>query len=559
MRHRCIASVLMAPSFLMWLTYSFHLVPAQTRHFKLSSKPPSSSAPAGVVAAAVMPSPLTARRRYRSHIHALASNKGGADEENNINDNDKNNNNNSSDDIERGGGINISQRIGDRSVVAILAAAFLNLLGFTMAGPITPALGRHFDLTVGASFGSLTSAYPLGMLFGLALWPQLSDRIGRKPVMAISLFGSGMGLGLQSHAVRSGWSLQSFLLARVLTGCFSGSSPVSKAYLADVGVSTGRLPKYLAWRDAASTLSFIVGPVLGGLVYEARRLALERAGGEAAAAAVATDTTGSLAFVIAISSIASFAASSLVSFFVSGDLPDKKSSASKDDKQQLEDEKKIQAQKEEIVSCPLGMKLWTGVATVCVVSFLFNVGDSTFHAFFPALLQQTLGLSTKSIGLAFTCFACVSFGVSATFSSDVVRKFGPVPACAAGLTTTGLGLFFLALSSTLGGSFARVMALGAAALYYTGVPLYGPSVPTMLLRCVPAHRRGAVMGLDGAINTMARVISPLFMGEIYRRGGPSLAFSAAGFAALSGGMITVFRRLLVLRDEKKIAKADPIV
>eukprot|EP00957_Ditylum_brightwellii_P177578 13526096-Ditylum_brightwellii.AAC.1 len=138
-----------------------------------------------------------------------------------------------------------------------------------MAGPITPALGRHFDLTVGASFGSLTSAYPLGMLFGLALWPQLSDRIGRKPVMAISLFGSGMGLGLQSHAVRSGWSLQSFLLARVLTGCFSGSSPVSKAYLADVGVSTGRLPKYLAWRDAASTLSFIVGPVLGGLVYEA--------------------------------------------------------------------------------------------------------------------------------------------------------------------------------------------------------------------------------------------------------------------------------------------------
>ena len=40
-----------------------------------------------------------------------------------------------------------------RSVLALLLAAFLNLLGFTMAGPITPALGTHFGLKMGASFG----------------------------------------------------------------------------------------------------------------------------------------------------------------------------------------------------------------------------------------------------------------------------------------------------------------------------------------------------------------------------------------------------------------------
>ena len=57
------------------------------------------------------------------------------------------------------------------SVAAILASCFLNLLGFTMASPITPALGKHFALDMGASFGSLTSAYPLGMLVGLLFWP----------------------------------------------------------------------------------------------------------------------------------------------------------------------------------------------------------------------------------------------------------------------------------------------------------------------------------------------------------------------------------------------------
>ena len=87
------------------------------------------------------------------------------------------------------------------SVGAILASSFLNLLGFTMAGPITPALGKHFDLQIGASFGSLTSAYPFGMLFGLTLWPTLSDRIGRKRIMTASLLGSGLGLVAQSWVI----------------------------------------------------------------------------------------------------------------------------------------------------------------------------------------------------------------------------------------------------------------------------------------------------------------------------------------------------------------------
>jgi len=45
-----------------------------------------------------------------------------------------------------------------KSVLALLAAAFLNLLGFTMTGPITPALAEHFNLEVGAKVGMLTSA-----------------------------------------------------------------------------------------------------------------------------------------------------------------------------------------------------------------------------------------------------------------------------------------------------------------------------------------------------------------------------------------------------------------
>ena len=421
-------------------------------------------------------------------------------------------------------------------VVAVLSAAFLNLLGFTMAGPITPALGQHFGLEVGAKFGSLTSAYPLGMLFGLFIWPQFSDRRGRKPVIALSLLGSAIGLSLQSYAIKSNWSLPVFLASRVLTGCFAGSSPVSKAYLADIGSKQGLLPKYLSLRDAASTLAFILGPTLGGLFYEARQ----------------ATTASSLSFVIGTSAVASLAASLLIALFVEEESAvaintsvhnqQHPSSSGKD----TDEANSVSSYDEEIVSCPLGTRLWTGVASVCVVSFLFNVGDSTFFAFFPALLKKTLGLDASSIGLAFTSFACISFAVSTTITGASIRKYGPVATCIAGLSAIGSGLLILS-GVTCMTSVLPAVIFGAAALYYCGVPLYGPTVPTMLLRCVPSYRRGAVMGLDGAVNTLARVMAPLVMGGLYSTRGPCAAFGVAGAAAFSAAIIAFLRRVLVLR------------
>lgn len=84
----------------------------------------------------------------------------------------------------------MSARSRSLSVASVLAAAFLNFLGFTMMLGFTPTLAKHFGLDAGARFGSITSAYPLGMLAGVFIWPALSDRVGRKPVLALSLLGS---------------------------------------------------------------------------------------------------------------------------------------------------------------------------------------------------------------------------------------------------------------------------------------------------------------------------------------------------------------------------------
>ena len=103
----------------------------------------------------------------------------------------------------------------------------------------------------------------------------------------------------------------------------------------------------------------------------------------------------------------------------------------------------------------------------------------------------------------------------------------------------------------MGGALPPVLLLafwGAAATYQVGVPLYTPTIPTMLLQCAPPHRRGALMGLDEACNTIARVCAPPFFLSLIASHGLSACTSAAAAAVFLAALVVVFRRWVVLRE-----------
>ena len=429
------------------------------------------------------------------------------------------------------------------SVAAVLSATFLNLLGFTMAGPITPALGKHFGLDVGAALGMLTSAYPLGMLIGLFFWAPLSDRVGRKPVIAISLLGAGVGLAVQGLAIQRGWPLWAFLGLRALTGSMAGSSPVAKAYLADIGSSTGQLPRYMAWRDASSTLAYIVGPLMSGHLFLGQLT-------------VGLTRTMSLAAVISVSAVCSLLAAVLVVAFVS-ETPPKPLAAAPASLTTIAPASPptdvMRGGVEDLIACPLGAQLVAAVATVCVVSALFSCGSAPFDAFFPSLVKSLAGMNEIGIGQSKAALAALSLLVSATISARVQRTLGVVGTCVAGLGTSAIGLAGIALvaASPVAQAGATTMHLAlfwiAAALYQLGVPLYGPTIPTMLLQCVPRNRRGFIMGLDGSVNTVARIVSAPLLGALYAWGGASACFGTASALVALSALIALGRRLIVMR------------
>ena len=119
--------------------------------------------------------------------------------------------------------------------------------------------------------------------------------------------------------------------------------------------------------------------------------------------------------------------------------------------------------------------------------------------------------------------------MSATLSARVQKRIGTVATCVLGLSASAAGLAGLGLAAAVapaGGRSALLFWAGAA-LFQVGVPLYGPTVPTMLLQCVPRHRRGAIMGLDSSLNTVARIAAMPLLGSLYQSGGPAACFGVS--------------------------------
>jgi len=529
------------------------------------------------------------------------------------------------------------------SVIVLLAVSFLPLLGFTMTSPLLPTLGQHFRIPLGSSsFGLLTSAYPLGMFFGVFFWSFLSDIVGRKYTLLMSLFGSSVGLFLQSKVISNKGSMTFFIGMRILTGIFAGSASIVKASLADIASTTKPnasstnsmantannntdtssksdvpLPTLLAWRDAACTMAYIIGPVLGGSVYQHLITS--------STASCSTSITSSieyhhhaLAFVIRITAMATFVAASLITFGLSDLTPKKmKLQQEKDNTTHstvlLEMERKSQIEEEiniknttfinneatttntttyitnpttttttthethtiellhhdhlpiPVISCPVGSSIWNGIITICIVSFLFHIADSTFFSFFPAILKTQLSLNAQEIGMTFTTFATISFLLSATsITSRLIQRWNVVITCTLGLAMIAIGLLSLTMTNYCSSTTSIVAAwlhptiksvvypflsnygsmlgtLSSGALYFCGVSLYSPCIPYMLLQCVPNDQRGRVMGLDGAINTMARILSPLIMGELYRQRGASMTFGLSSIGICCSVLMMVLQ------------------
>src|SRR5512145_1759006 len=116
-----------------------------------------------------------------------------------------------------------------RSLVVLFLTVLIDLMGFGIVIPLLPIYAERLHATPFAA-GALIAVYSLMQLLFAPVWGRLSDRLGRRPVLLVSLAGSALSYLLLAGA----WSLGVLFVARVLAGIAGANIPVAQAYIADV-------------------------------------------------------------------------------------------------------------------------------------------------------------------------------------------------------------------------------------------------------------------------------------------------------------------------------------
>lgn len=135
---------------------------------------------------------------------------------------------------------------------------FLDLLGFGIIIPLMPHFARSFGATP-LAYGMLAASYSLMQFLFVPVWGRLSDRVGRRPILLISIGGSVVSFLLLGMAR----SLGMLFAARILSGISASNLSVAQAYVADVTAPEERT-RGMGLIGAAFGLGFVVGPFVGG-------------------------------------------------------------------------------------------------------------------------------------------------------------------------------------------------------------------------------------------------------------------------------------------------------
>ncbi len=149
----------------------------------------------------------------------------------------------------------------NRRLIVIFSAIVLDAVGIGLIFPILPSLLQ--DVThaenVAPYIGVMTALYAVMQFIFAPVLGSMSDRIGRRPVLLISLAGAAINYLFLAFAP----SLWMLLLGRAIAGLTSANVSVASAYITDISPENTRARRFGLF-NAMFGIGFIIGPVLGG-------------------------------------------------------------------------------------------------------------------------------------------------------------------------------------------------------------------------------------------------------------------------------------------------------
>jgi MFS family permease len=151
-----------------------------------------------------------------------------------------------------------SERRRRLTLSVVLVTILIDFVGFSVLIPVLPLFADRLGAS-SLQVGWIVALYGLAQLLFLPVWGWVSDRVGRRPVILVSLLGTAVSFAVLATAE----SIPVVYLARALTGLFAGSIGAAQAAVTDLTPEAERTSG-MGLIGAAFGASLVVGPAAGG-------------------------------------------------------------------------------------------------------------------------------------------------------------------------------------------------------------------------------------------------------------------------------------------------------
>lgn len=396
----------------------------------------------------------------------------------------------------------VQKSSGRSPLIVIFLTIFIDLVGFGIIIPTLPFIARDFGATA-AEIGLLMSIYSFTQFLMSPFWGGLSDRIGRRPTMLITILG-----GAASYLVFAfGQSLWVLFVARGLAGAFGGNISTAHAFIGDVTKPEER-SKGMGLIGAAFGLGFVFGPMIGGaLGLLGQKLGSQPPLGLSfAALGVAVLCIGNFTF-------AYFKLKESLS-------PEMRALA-----RQKSRGHRFRAIATQIRRPIAGRMMWvyflSGLAMAQMESMLIPYMADQFH----------WGLRWTTYGFAY--IGVIMMVTQGYLIRKWMPKFGEPQILTFGLAMFAVSLFVIAVAGSV---TAMTVAMTLLAL---GNGMMRPPNLGIISLVTPPEEQGASMGVTNSLASLGRIIGPLLGGIFYEHLSRQAPFVGAGVAAALALMLTI--------------------
>ena len=393
------------------------------------------------------------------------------------------------------------------SLAVLFLTVFIDLIGFGMVIPFLSFYAREYGAS-GVAVGAVVGVYSIMQFFFAPVWGRLSDRIGRRPVILISVTTSCIGYLLFAFAR----SYTVLFISRVIAGAGGANIGTAQAYIADSTTPENRA-KGMGLVGAAFGMGFILGPPLSGV--------LSHVGSQHGMA-------GNLLPGLAAGTLSFIALS--IAFFVLGESKPPDATVRSG----------IPPQFDKRVWSALGHRRMLGAIMITLFLQLLAVAGMetsvTLHA------RDRFHFTQLDLSYFFLFMGVIVAVIQGGLIGRLAKAVGERTLISIGTAAYTLGLLLVP-------TVWRVPMLYVVAfLVSIGTGLCYPSLTSMVSKVSAANEQGSMLGIATAVGSLARFVGPIFMGFLYDLAQSRGAFYGGATLTAAAFVVSLTMRRLPLTE-----------